>query len=242
MATAKTRGSIRVGRRTNSNRLMLKPAKSRKGLLLGTSFTGGALMVLGSTLLMPNAAMAACSVTSGDPVLVTCTPGTSTTPIAETQAHSFLVTIQDGAILDTGSTLATNSISLESTGTDLVAPATITLNHVANGQVLSDGTAYDLTIDASEGARLDGYINGAARGNQGNAVYFVTGSESDTATVDLTFGTTSTLTSFHSNGAGFDLSASQTGTFTLHATGTILTGPATGVTDGGNGIEQPAAA
>ena len=81
MSISTHRGSRRVFRRTQSKRFLVTLPKTRKGLLLGSSLCGGSLMLLGATLFMPNAAMAACGISS--PGVIDCSgtfTGQYTTP------------------------------------------------------------------------------------------------------------------------------------------------------------------
>ncbi|HVY19484.1 MAG TPA: autotransporter outer membrane beta-barrel domain-containing protein [Bauldia sp.] len=90
MAMVRARGAIRVGRRSPSKGLIIRPAKSRKGLLLGSSFGGGALMVIGATLAIPNVAQAACATNNG--TTLTCATDT-TTGATSTATGNFTATI-----------------------------------------------------------------------------------------------------------------------------------------------------
>ncbi|HVU86094.1 MAG TPA: autotransporter outer membrane beta-barrel domain-containing protein [Pirellulales bacterium] len=92
MAIRNVRGSSRAARRNAPRNLLLAPPRTRKGLLLGSSFAGGALMVLGATLAMPNAAQAACPETYSGSNIFNCT-GSTTTADTITPTGNFLINL-----------------------------------------------------------------------------------------------------------------------------------------------------
>jgi hypothetical protein len=156
MTTAKNRGAIRVGRRVNGTRLLVKPAKSRKGLLLGSSFAGGALMVIGATMMLPNAAMAACSGTT----TVTCS-GSSQQFNDNAPGGSVTATVVAGSSWDTSAN-NNSSTSVGFLNIDASSNATYNVDLYLNGSninstTLSNTKTNSLGINLASG--LDGTVS-----------------------------------------------------------------------------------
>ncbi|MEJ0012477.1 MAG: autotransporter outer membrane beta-barrel domain-containing protein [Bauldia sp.] len=84
MTITKTRGSIRFSRRTNAARLLPMPSRYRARLLSGTAIVGGALIAVGTLIVMPRPTLAetitaacgktgnnyTCNTTTNDPIVL----------------------------------------------------------------------------------------------------------------------------------------------------------------------------
>jgi hypothetical protein len=248
------RGATRAARRRFLNnraeiappktrRGLLAPPKSRRGLLAGTALAGGALVALGALLAMPKAALAADCVTNSTAgiYIINCSSATNTgVYYNDDSEYRTEINIESGGNLNiNGDAIGVHMYNYTDDN------RTIHIEHdngdPGNGYVYGYWDAYDLSIyvDHSEGggdsavATLDGFVNGRAVAEWGQAIDFDTNaSEAD---VNLTFGEDSVLQSRRNHVTRFNLSESETAYVSLDAQGLITTEGGSGE-DGGDGI------